>query len=383
MSTFIQDTARNTLILWTTHAIRGGYARGAMLSPFTSPVSANGYKRSAADTSQAIRDAGGEFWFDPMSHALNMPRAGDFRFYDDWDLWAAARGDFTAVNAITSHVDRVFNRQSELHAQLLAPTVLVSYPDTLQSQLALELAQEAMRQQPTAWLTIAGDQQFWSSTAELDAHIGAMDQLQPAGWLLTVARGDNAMPPAATPEEVFGMMRTTFALSQDRPVRVAFGDVAALPAVAAGAESVGTGWDMRQRLCAFQDFEERAADAGGGGAWYQRPTLRGLIGGLSNGEYEVLVSEQPALAARLTPGSIGPSAEQAFAHHASVLTDLIDELAALAQRPRVEVLRAAYISAIAEWPAVQKVTGTRLGSSRWSTPFLQGLELFMASEGWI
>lgn len=383
MSTLIQDTARNTLIKWTGNAVRGGYALGAALSPFTSPLEGNGYKRSAIATSEAIRGEGGEFWFDPMTHALNMPRAGDFRFYDGWELWDGTRGDLSDRTLVRSHVERVLAVQSSLEARPLAPTVLVSYPDSPRSHIALELSAEGARQSPTAWLTVAGDQQFWSSGAELDAHIGALDQLEPAGWLLSVARGDNAMPPAATPEEIFGLMRTTYALSQDRPVRIAFGDVAALPAVAAGAEAVGTGWDMRQRLCAYQDFEERPADAGGGGgAWYQRPTLRGLLGGLSNGEYDILVSERSTLARRLTPGVIGPQAEQAFAHHATVLTAVIEELSAHSGRDRVAMLRDAYVAAITEWPEVQRVTGTRLGAARWNSPFLQGLELFMTSEGW-
>lgn len=383
MSTLIQDTARNTLIKWTTNAVRGGYAMGAALTPFTSPRVGNGYKRSADITSEAIRDAGGEFWFDPMTHALNMPRAGDFRFYDGWSLWSGARGDLTNRALVRAHVEKVFQTQLELHSPLLAPTVLVSYPDTSRSQAALDLSTEAIQQAPTAWLSVAGDQQFWASGAELDAHVGALDQLEPRGWLLSVSRGDSAMPPAVTPDEIFGLMRTTYALSRDRPVRVAFGDVAGLPAVAAGAETVGTGWDMRQRLCAYQDFEERQADHGGGGAWYQRPTLLELLGGLSNGEYDVLVSERPRLAQRLTPGVIGPQAEQAFAHHATVLSTIIDELVTLSSRSRVRRLRERYKSAIDEWPTVQRVTSTRLGSNRWNVPFLEGLELFMASEGWL
>lgn len=381
MSTIIQDTARNTLIKWTGNAVRGGYARGAAMSPFASPVEANGFKKSAAATSEAIRGAGGEFWLDAMTHALDMPRAGDFRYYDDWKLWDRSRGDLSAPGMVRSHIERVFAKQVELEASLLGPTVLVSYPDTPKSQLALEVAAEAVRQDPSAWLTIAGDQQFWSASAELDAHIGALDQLEPAGWLLAVARGDNAMPPAATAEEVFGLMRTTYALSQDRPVRIAFGDIAGLPAAAAGAESVGTGWDIRQRLCAYQDFEERAADASGGG-WYQRPTLRGLLGGLANGEFDVLVSEDPTLAARLAPGIIGPQAEQAFAHHATVLTNIIRDLELLTGRARVEAMRELYRNAQNEWPEVRRITGTKLGTSRWNLPFLHGLELFMASEGW-
>ena len=191
------------------------------------------------------------------------------------------------------------------------------------------------------------------------------------------------MPPSATADEIYGLMRTTFALSEDRPVRVAFGDTAALPAVAAGAEAIGTGWDIRQRICAYQDFEERAADQNGGGGWYQRPTLGGLMGGLSNNEYGVLVSESATLASRLSPGVIGPKPEQAFRHHATVLTTIVDELNTLTGRPRVDALRQRYIDAIANWPTVKRITGAKIASDRWVKPFLDGVDQFMSSEGWV
>ncbi len=381
MGVFLGDTARNTLVNWATNAIRGGYATGAYLSPFTSPRLANRFKRSAQDTSERIRAAGGEFWFDPMTYALSMPRAGDFRHYDKWDLWGGARGDMSSLRAMRHHFDRVYAIQRELSSPLLASSLLVSYPDTLASQRALEFSQEAMDAEPAAWLTVAGDQQFWGAGAELDAHVGALDQLEPSGWLLVVTRADNAMPPGATAEEVYGMMRTTFALSQDRPVRVAFGDIAALPAVAAGAEAVGTGWDIRQRICAYQDFEEREGDQKGGG-WYQRPTLGGLMGGLSNREYSMLSSEKQALTARLAPGTIGPKPEQAFQHHASILTAIVDELNGLSGQDRIAALRRRYTEARPEWQEVKRITGASIGPDRWIKPFLDGLELFAASEGW-
>ena len=381
MGVFLGDTARNTLVKWASSAIRGGYATGAYLSPFTSPRLANGFKRSAQNTSELIREAGGEFWFDPMTYALSMPRAGDFRHYDTWDLWGGARGDVSSHPAMRDHIDRVYAIQRELSSPLLASALLVSYPDTPASQRALEFSQEAMDAEPAAWITVAGDQQFWGAGAELDAHVGALDQLEPAGWLLVVTRSDNAMPPGTTAEEVYGLMRTTFALSQDRPVRVAFGDIAALPAVAAGAEAVGTGWDIRQRICAYQDFEEREGDQNGGG-WYQRPTLGGLMGGLSNREYSVLSSENQALAARLTPGSIGPKPEQAFQHHASILTTIVDELNGLSGRDRIAALRRRYTEARPEWQEVKRITGAPIGPDRWIKPFLDGLDFFAASEGW-
>lgn len=325
MAVFIQDTARNNLASWTNNAVAGGYAIGAMISPFASPRLSNGFKRAAADVALSIRENGGELWFDSMTYALGMPRAGDFRHYDGWPLWPGTRGDLRSAVEQREHVQAVYAIQADLGSPALAPTVLVSYPDTPTSQVALQLTSEALTLQPRAWATIAGDQQFWGAGAELDAHVGALDQLEPGGWLLVVTRADNSMPTGASSEEIFGLMRTTFALSQDRPVRVAYGDLAALPAVAAGAEAVGTGWDMRQRICAYQDFQVRAADPGGGG-WYQRPTLEGLLGSLTANEYQVLTSERAALALRLTPGTVGPQPEQAFRHHAQVLNSVIHEM---------------------------------------------------------
>jgi hypothetical protein len=382
MSVFFQDTARNNLTSWTQAAVRDGYGIGAMLSPFASPVEGNGFKRSASDTSELIRSGGGEFWLDAMTYALDMPRAGDFRHYDQWPFWGTVKSQLDTIADYRDHAERVLRVQNELGSELLAPTVLVSYPDTPQSQKALNLTAESLAVDAGAWATIAGDQQFWTGGAELDAHVGALDQLEPGGWLLVVVRSESSMPPAATPEEVFGLMRTVFALSQDRPVRVAFGDVAGLPAVAAGAEAIGTGWDIRQRICAYQDFEERISE-GGGGAWYQRPTLSGLLGGLTTREYQVLVSEKAGLATTLSPGAIGPRAQQAFRHHAQVLTDISSELKSLSGRARTSALHDRYARALAVWPEVQAVTGTRLGPSHWVKPFIAGVELFMASEGWI
>lgn len=383
MSVFVQDTARNTLIPWVKKGVTDGYVRGAVLSPFTSPPEANGFKKSAVDTSDAIREAGGEFWFDPTTHGLDMPRAGDFRFYDDWELWPEVRGDLSSHALRSGHIARVFDHQRRLSSPLLAPTTLVSYPDSQRSQLALTLSRDAVDIDQGAWLTVAGDAEFWQAGAELDAHVGALDQLEPAGWMLVVARSENAMPPAASAEEVFGLMRTTFALSQDRPVWVAFGDLAAVPALAVGASGVGTGWDMRQRICAYQDFEERLANGAGGGSWYQRPSLERLMGSLKQGDFQVLRSENQRFQEAITPGTIGPKPQEAFVHHARVLVSLANALETGTVRERCVELRERYLEARENWPRVQAITGTATGASRWVDPFRAGTEMFMESEGWL
>ncbi|WP_164672071.1 hypothetical protein [Brevibacterium casei] len=384
MPVLINDTARNNLPSWTVSALGLGHAIGGMLSPFTSPPEGNGYKVSATETSERIINGGGEFWFDSMTYALTMPRVGDFRYYRLWDLWEddTQRGKLETRSDMKSHIDKVYQLQTLLHCKHLAPSILLSNADSKVSELALMLSDEAVSISPDAWLTIAGDNQFWSSGAELDSHIGALDQLEPEGWMLVVTRGDNSMPPAATADEIYGLMRTCYALSRDRPVRVAFGDLAALPAVAAGAEAIGSGWDLRQRICAYQDFEERAGEQDGGG-WYQRPTLRGIMGGLSNGEYNVLSSEAPALAIRLSPGNIGPKPKQAFLHHVKTLSNLINEMNSMPVPERTKTLRTWYDNAISEWPTVRSITGTKIDERRWIQPFLDGVDRFAKAEGWL
>lgn len=381
MSIFINDTARNNLCKWTIDGLKNKYAIGAYLSPFTSPRS-GGKKKNPKKVSEEILAENGEFWFDSTTYALSIPRNKDLCHYNTWNLWNNSGVNLTSIEALKDHIKRVYNIQEELGSPLLAPTTLVSNPDSLDAQKAIELSHEAIKTaSSSAWLTIAGDQQFWSCEASLDAYIGALDQLEPKGWLLVVTRENNSMPPNSTPEEIHGIMRTTFALSQDRPVRVAFGDIAALPAVAAGAEAIGTGWDMRQRICAYQNFEKRNKDSKGGG-WYQRPTLLGLMGGISKGDYELLESESRQLAQKLSPGSIGPYPQQAFRHHANCLTEIVEDLKTLSGPERVLALRDRYINARPEWVQVKKITRDNIGPERWITPFLDGIDLFMATEGW-
>lgn len=92
MSILIQDSARNNVPTWVERAVKAGAARGAVLSPFASPVSGNGYKIDASAVAKRVVDAGGELWFDATTHALQMPQVGDFRYYDQWDLWSGTRG---------------------------------------------------------------------------------------------------------------------------------------------------------------------------------------------------------------------------------------------------------------------------------------------------
>lgn len=381
MHLLVEDTARNNLVSWTKRAVEAGTARGAVLSPFASPRLNNGFKQSARQTADRLRDCEAEFWFDPATHALQMPNVGDFRYYQDWDLWAPG-----ATNVLESkgdqrdHIRRVFSIQDDLEAPHLAPTVLLHSPQSTTSQRALEMAEIAVEEDPQCYVTVAGDSAFWAAGNVLDAHVGGLSQITPAGWFLVVARNQAVLPVPAAQEEVHGLCRTTRALSEDGPVHISHGDLAALPALVAGAGSIGTGWDPRQRVCAYNSYAQRGT-GGDGGQWFVQTTLRGLLSLLARADTELLNSGDAALATTLLPGNVPPGPPEVWDHHAQVLHNLATELVP-GSEASYQTLKAAYGAARTDWNRVVAVIGGSSRASAWLQEVSAGLDLFAASEGW-
>ena len=380
MTILIEDSPRN-LAVWMTDAIGRNIARGSVITPWATPAVSKSHRRSASEVAAEVARVGGEVWVDPLTHALQMGGVGDFRYYDEFDLWTGPRGDLTTATNRAEHVRKVFELQTSLGATALAPTILLHHGLTQTSQTALELAQEAVAQRPTCWLSIAGTGPFWSSGSALDAHVGALAQLDPAGWFITVARPLSSLPVNAPSDEVAGLCRTVRALSEYAPVHISHGDLAGLPAVAAGASSVGSGWDQRQRVCSFASFAARAPGEGGGG-WYERPTFGGLLGSLKRPEAERLNRSDSARATRLG-GLPAPGPKEAFLAHLACLDALVASIVSAGDyAARYRALTDAYDAAVAEWPAVVALSGCDLAHGDWIDDLAAGLRLYGASEGW-
>jgi hypothetical protein len=379
MTILIEDSPRN-LLTWIQAAVRAGSARGAVITPFATPlVGGDSNHRDARAVADGLRDEEAEVWFDPTTHALQMANVGDFRFYEEYDLWGGPIADLSTVDNRSEHLNRVFAIQDQLGAPHLAPAVLLHHGVSETSQTALDLSAEAVELDNHTWLAISGTSPFWASGNALDSHVGALAQLQPAGWFLSVGRTAAVLPADASAEEVHGLCRTVLALSEYAPVHLSHGDLAALPAVAVGADSVGTGWDQRQRICAASNYLARTE---GGGGWYERPTLQGLLGSLKPNEATILADRDPGLATRLGPLP-APGAHEAFTHHVETLNLLISRIVgAGGPEDRYRRLLSMYESAETEWPQVVTMTGSLLGASDWITPFLDGLRLIGADEGW-
>lgn len=380
MTLLIEDTARNNLASWTTEAVSASVAHGAVLSPFSSPRYGTNYKQSARITVERLQDAGAEVWLDPETHALQMPAVGDYRYYDDWPLWAGTKGQLTNVAEMRSHVERVFAEQDDLGVPHLAPTLLLHSSQSATSQLALQLAQVAAETDPACRLAVAGDPAFWAGGSMLDAHIAALAQLQPAGWWLTTVRNLPVLPVAAIPEEVHGLCRSVRALSDLGPVHISHGDLAGLPAVASGASSLGTGWDPRQRVSAYGSYEERSP-GGDGGQWFKQVTFEVLLSLLTGADAQVLATQDAALASRLLPGVVPPGAKEAFIHHATVLARITESLMGKQHDAAFAEMRDRYVAARREWPAVAAATGRASRVDAWVTPVEDGLLLYGATEG--
>lgn len=382
MSILIEDSPRN-LLAWIVQAVKSGDVEGAVISPFASPTERLRHRRSADVMARGLHAEGARVWFDAQTHALQMAGVGDFRYYEGYDLWSGNRGDLSTAPLRHDHLSKVFDFQDKLGATKLAPTMLLHHAETQTSEVTLELAKQAIDLAPDCWLTVAGTAPFWEGETTLDAHIGALAQLEPAGWFIVPVRHLASLPAEVSAKETHGLCRTVRALSENAPVHISHGDLASLPAIAAGAASVGSGWDQRQRACAYASYAAREHGDGGGGGWYERVTIKRLLGSLRPAEVSVLENQNPQLYQAL--GAFPPPGPQeAFRHHMAALHMAIGEIGDNGDnhQARYSTLLNMYETASALWPRVAASTGSPLNASHWTEPFRQGLSRYGAEEGW-
>jgi hypothetical protein len=382
MTLLVEDTARNNLAAWTADGNAVPPVAGAILSPFTSPRIGTTYKQSAEQTVRRLKDKGKSAWFDPATHALQMPNVGDYRYYTGWNLWSGSPNTLDTDGAQSDHIKRVFDVQDDLGVPHLAPTVLLHSPSSETSQRALRMTELAVEIDPDCYISIAGDSAFWSGGSALDAHIGGLSQVAPAGWFVVVTRTLTVLPAPVAREEVHGLCRTVRSLSDDGPVHVSHGDLAALPAVVAGATSVGTGWDSRQRMCAYASYVARDEDDDrAGGGWLTQVTLEGLLSLLGHSDADLLQNQDAQLSQRLVPGSTPPAAAECWKHHAEVLARVINTLQP-GNKDSYERLLTAYENAKNEWAAVANAIGVTNRANDWLREAQEGLQLYGQTEGW-
>jgi hypothetical protein len=150
--------------------------------------------------------------------------------------------------------------------------------------------------------------------------------------------------------------------------------------VAAGAHTIGTGWDPRQRVLAYASYEARGV-GGDGGSWFQQSTLEGLLSLLVRSEAQTLYQQNQPLAARLLPGTVPPGASEAFLHHVGVLGRVVGALTAAEYAPAYADLGGRYAAAAAAWGDVARSLGIASRADGWLSAVTAGLALYGATEG--
>lgn len=382
MSVYLQDGSVTGHALWCEQALDAKVADGVIISPFFTPFTERRGQATAATFTERVRARGGEVILDATTHGVTLPGANNWTNYNTWDLWSGPRGDLTNKGYRESHLNSVFARQRTLGVQHLVPTVALDSPIGAEAEIALALADEGAAIQPGAWQSLAGRRGFWLSP-DLDNYVGAMQQMRAPVWFITLVRDHADYPPDMTEAaQTAAFCRTVDSLSRRSRVVVCHADLFGLPAIAAGATGLGTGWHTKQRVCSPATFQINDPDQIRRAAtWY---TYLGLVARLHSNESRTLTTQNPARARALYSGPISSLGQDIRLHHLDVIQTLIATVGGLSTtKEKVSALRRIYETAAAELDDLARLYSRAFAVQRAGhlDGSLDGLREYASAEG--
>lgn len=311
----IQDGRRTGHIRWCVDAVSRGIASGVFISPFSTPRVAAPRSPGGQEFARTVVGVGGEVVFDPMTHARLLASTNKLDFYDTWELWGSSDRTLSTPALQIDHIERVFLRQQQIGAPLLAPSISLSGASTPDAFLALDLARMARGMDASAWQSLAGTRALWADGAALDAFVGSLASFRAPVWMITVMNEqvvDNA-PELSNVHAFQGLARTIHSLSERSRVILTHADYSGLPAVAAGADAIGSGWDRSQRT--FDPLYFRVDSDPGIRIPASYVTQGGLSAVLRRDTANAIERWDPALAPTLRGGPMPPSDQAEWFHH--------------------------------------------------------------------
>lgn len=348
MALYLHDGSVGGQATWTEAALAAGVADGALMSPFFTPQVPRPRNPSGNAYADRIRGAQGEVIFDATTHAVTLPGVDNWTNYNTWSLWGGPRGDLSTPALIQEHVARVFDHQTALRAPHLTPTMTLENPIGPSADCAVDLAEEGRGQDPDAWQSLSGRRGFWSSP-DLDAYVGSLVSLRAPTWFVTVVRDTMDYPPDMSDlRETAAVCRTIQTLARRSRVVLCQSDLFGLPGIAAGADSVGSGWHTKQRVCSPATYQKsdptqvrRQAE------WH---TFEGLAARLHNSVSDILQRSDAERAHSLYTGPVSSASTDLRHHHLGAVRALVAKVESAGRSPadRVQALRAIYESSIAE-----------------------------------
>lgn len=370
---------------WCVDAVSGGSADGVVLNPFATPRVAEPRHPSASDLALAVRGSKGEVVFDAMTHALFLPGSNKRDFYDAWELWGPAGANVESAALRLAHVERVFDRQSQVGAPHLAPTLQLRSPQSADAYVAHDLARVARGLDQDCWQSLVGTRSFWSSGPHLDAYVGSLASLRAPVWMITVANElvVDHVPDLTDTVAFAGLCRTVHSLSLRSRVILAYGDFAGLPAVAAGADTVGSGWDRAQRT--FDPLAFRVDSDPGIRIPASYVTQGELNSVLRRDTAEAIERWDPVRARAIRGGPMPPSDQAQRMHHLLQLRSAVQQIiAADSRQTRVSELRKRYRVAAADFDSLiadLRPLVRESDKTAWVTNPASALEAYANSEG--
>ena len=326
---------------------------------------------------------GGLVCWDATTHGACLAGVDNWRSYDTWDLWPGARGDLSTPALRRAHVEKVFTIQDELGAPSLVPTLALDSAVGTTADRVLEVAEEGRSVNAAAWQSLAARRGFWTSP-DLDAYVGSLVQLRAPVWFVTAVRESADYPPDVSDSaEIAGFCRTVHSLALRSRVVVCHSDLFGLPAVAAGADTVGTGWHGKQRVCAPETFLQNDPEQVRRQALWL--TYEGLAARLHNTESDILLSQDSARARRLYTGAVVNQNRDARLHHLDVVRSLVASVnSQVGPGARVAHLRAIYETAASEIDGLRARYGARFASGvrpAYVDGLYEGLKQYATAEG--
>jgi hypothetical protein len=316
------------------------------MSPFSTPRMTQPRLPSGSDVAQAVRSVAGEVIFDAMTHARLIATTNRVDLYDTWELWGPAGPGLDTAQRRQQHIERVFARQAELRTPYLAPTLILEMPQTPDSSYAIATADTAKGLQHDCWQSLAAARSFWRSGPRLDAFVGRLASLRAPVWVITVTNEvvtDAALDMSDT-TAFAGLSRTIHSLSERSRVIVTHADFAGLVGVAAGADSIGSGWDRGMRVFDPYTFHVSSEESIRIPASYV--TQGALTAVLRRDAADAIERWNSAMAFTIRSGPMPVGDQGERLHHLKVLRDLVTAIDTQNnRRSRVGRLRQQYDTA--------------------------------------
>lgn len=370
---------------WSREAVSAGHASGVIVNPFSTPRVSQERNPSAATLATDMDDLRADFVFDPMTHARMLGSTNKLDFYDQWELWPANTTPSLSNSVeMLDHIERVFQRQSALSTNFLAPTIQLSSPMTADAATALELAGIARGLADTTWQSLVGTRAFWASGPDLDAYVGNLVAMRAPVWVLAVANEVvlDSLPDVSDVAAFEGLCRTVRSLSLRSRVVVTYGDYAGLPAIAAGADTVGTGWHRAQRT--FDPAAFRLDSNPGPRRPAAYVTQGGLHAVLRRDTADQIVRWDPDRAADIRGGPMPRTDGEERMHHLQQLSSVVALLNGEdSSQLRFELLRDRYTTAATEFDAlIAAIPSVANGDKAvWCTSMRAVLDAYAGGEG--